>query len=412
MTTTQETRGGSDLQGACDAVLAHTVDSGGVPGVVAVVTDRERTLYEGVCGVRELGGSQEMTADTVFSIFSTTKAVTATCCLQLVEEGRLDLDAPASTYVDGLAGVQVLDGFGDDGTPRLRAPASEPTTRQLLLHTAGFGYEFFDADYLRLAREQGQASVVTGARAALDGPLLFDPGTRWLYGSSIDWAGQVVEAITGQRLGEVMTERVLGPLGMTSTAFDLSPGMRERKASMHQRDAGGALSVSSFELPADPEVQMGGHGLWSTAPDYARFLRMWLREGRSDDGQRVLAAETVEMAAVDHLGGLAVTGLPGVVPSLSNDVEFFPGQAKSWGLSFMINDEDAPTGRPAGSLAWAGLANLYYWIDRRNGLAGFWATQLFPFADPASMGGYLELETAVYDTLGAVGAEDSPCRRG
>ena len=401
MTTTEDTRTGGDLQQACDVVLDRVVDSGGVPGVVAMVTDRERTIYEGVRGVRELGGSQPMTADSVFSIFSTTKAITGTCCLQLVEDGRLDLDAPASRYVEGLAGVQVLDGFSEQGTPLLRAPASEPTTRQLLLHTAGFAYEFFNADYLRLAREQRQASVVTGSRAALGSPLVFDPGTQWHYGSNIDWAGQVVEAITGQRLGEVMAERVLGPLGMSSTGFDLGADMRSRKVAMHQRGDDGALTVSPFELPADPEVQMGGHGLWSTVPDYVRFLRMWLNDGRSDDGEQVLSAETVEMAAANHLGDLKITGLPGVVPSLTNDAEFFPGMPKSWALTFMLNDEDAPTGRPAGSLAWAGLANLYYWIDRSNGVAGFWATQLFPFADPASVGGYLELETAVYDNVGA-----------
>jgi methyl acetate hydrolase len=387
----------SDWQSAADAVLQGVVSGDPrVPGVSAAVTDRDGTLWEGAAGVRVLGEDAPMTPDTVCAIFSTTKAVTGTTALQLVEEGRLDLDAPAKQYVPELGDVQVLDGFDSNGAPVLRPPASDITTRQLLLHTAGFGYDFFNESYNRLATEHGQPSVITASRAALRSPLLFDPGTQWEYGSNIDWAGLVVEGITGQRLGEVMQERVLGPLGMDSTAFTMTPDMRSRLARIHQREADGSLTpLTDLELPQDPEVHMGGHGLYSTAQDYAKFLRMWLNDGDGPGG-RVLRRETVEMAERNHLGDLKVKMLPGVIPSLSNDAEFFPGMPKSWGLTFMLNDEDAPTGRPAGSLAWAGLANLYYWIDRRNGIAGFWATQILPFADATSVVGYLDLETAVY----------------
>ena len=197
-----------------------------------------------------------------------------------------------------------------------------------------------------------------------------------------------------------MQERVFGPLGMTDTAFALTDATRPRLAAMHQREADGTLTASGFELPS-PEVDMGGHGLLSTVPDYLRFLRMWLNDGASGSGEQVLRPETVEMAVQNHLGELKVKMLPGVIPALSNDAEFFPGQSKSWGLTFMINDEAAPTGRPAGSVAWAGLANLYYWIDRQSGIAGYWATQILPFADGASVGGYLEFETATYAALGS-----------
>ena len=382
---------------AAQAVLQRVVTGPErVPGVVATVTGRDETLWEGAAGVRTLGEDAPMTPDTVCAIFSTTKAITATTCLQLVEDGRLDLDAPARQYAPALGDVQVLDGFDEQGAPVLRAPRRDITTRMLLLHTAGFGYDFFNERYERLAREHGQPSVITASRAALTTPLLFDPGEQWEYGSGIDWAGQVVEGITGQRLGEVMQERVLGPLGMTSTAFTMTPDMRSRLARVHQREADGSLTpLTQLELPQDPEVHMGGHGLYSTAQDYARFLRMWLADGDGPGG-RVLRPETVAMAERNHLGDLKVKMLPGVIPTLSNDAEFFPGLSKSWALSFMVNDEDAPTGRPAGSLAWAGLANLFYWIDRRNGVAGFWGTQILPFADATSVVGYLDLETAVY----------------
>ncbi|MEO5711619.1 MAG: serine hydrolase domain-containing protein [Nocardioidaceae bacterium] len=387
------------LQQNLDALLKRvTTSEPGVPGVSAVVTDRAGNVYEGAAGKRALGEDADFTTDTTCAIFSTTKAIAGTAALQLVEEGSLDLDAPAKQYAPALGDIEVLDGFDDDGTPRTRAPRRDITTRMLLTHTAGFGYDFFNESYNRLAQEQGQPSVITSSHASINTPLLFEPGERWEYGSNIDWAGQVVEGITGKRLGEVMAERILGPLGMDDTAFTMTDPMRSLLAKLHQRGDDGTLEPTDIVLPQDPEVHMGGHGLYSNALDYAKFMRMWLNDGEGPDG-RILKKETVEMAAGNHLGDLKVSMLPGVIPSLSNDAEFFPGMPKSWALTFMLNDEDAPTGRPAGSLAWAGLANLYYWIDRRNGIAGFWATQIFPFADPASVGGYLDFETAVYASL-------------
>ena len=389
-----------DMKTEIDAILMRMVtQEPRVPGVVAVITDRERDVYVGATGVRSLAGDTPMSPDTVCAIFSTTKAIAGTVCLQLMQEGRLDLDAPAREYVPEIGELSVIDGFADDGSPRLRPPAREITTRMLLTHTAGFGYDFFNETYARLASEHGQPSIITASRASLMTPLLFDPGTQWEYGSNLDWAGRVVEGITGQRLGEAMHERVLEPLGMRDTAFRLTPAMRERLATMHQREVNGSLTPTGFELPADNEFDMGGHGLYSTALDYTKFMRMWLNDGAAPDGTPILSPETVEMAAGNHLGELKVKMLPGVIPALSNDAEFFPGMPKSWALTFMLNDERAPTGRPANALAWAGLANLYYWIDRANGIGGFWATQIFPFADATSIGGYLEFETAVYASM-------------
>lgn len=397
---------GNQLKDACDAVLRRVVSgSPRVPGVVAMATDRDGNIHEGAAGQRLLGQDDAMTTDSVFAIFSTTKAVTGTAVLQLVEEGRLDLDAPAKAYAPAIGELRVLEGFDADGQPRLRAPKRDVTTRMLLLHTAGFGYDFFNEKYHRLARHHGQPSVITASRAALATPLLFDPGDEWEYGSGIDWAGQVVEGVTGRRLGQVMQERIFAPLGMTSTAFALTPAMRERLARVHQREEDGSLRpLADFELPQEPEIHMGGHGLYATVGDYCRFIRMWLNDGAGERGARVLEPETVRMAVRNGLGERRIKGLPGVIPTLSRDAEFFPGMPKSWALTFMVNEEDAPTGRPAGSLAWAGLANLYYWIDRANGVGGFWATQILPFADPTSVGGYLDFETAVYAGLRAAKA--------
>ena len=402
-----------DLNSAADAVLDGVVSgSPRVPGVAAVATDRDGVIYAGARGERVLGGDA-FTTDTVCAIFSTTKAIGGTACLQLVEQGDLDLDAPAKEYVPRIGGLGVLEGFDDDGAPRLRPPTSDVTTRQLLTHTAGLTYDFFNETYTRLANEQGQPWVVEASYASIETPLLFDPGEQWEYGSNIDWAGLVVEGITGKRLGDVFAERILGPLGMDSTAFSMTPAMRERMATIHAREDsdGSLIPLPGVELPPDPEIHMAGHGLYGTAEDYAKFIRMWLNDGAGPGGEQILRPETVEMACRNHLPeGMFIKMLPGLGatevaktvlpvsnPRLSNDAEFFPGMPKTWALSFMINEEEAPTGRPAGALAWAGLANLYFWIDRANGVGGFWATQIFPFADPTSVGGFLDFEKAVYD---------------
>src|ERR1700754_2026710 len=247
---------GNNLRSACDEILQKVVTvKDRVPGVVAMITDRSANIYEGAAGERILGAGQAITTDTVFAIYSTTKAITGTAVLQCVEEGKLDLDAPAKTYVPEIGQLLVLEGFNDSGSPQLRAPKRDITTRMLMLHTAGFGYDFFNTTYLRLAQERGQPSVITCSRASIMTPLLFDPGDKWEYGSNIDWCGQVVEGIRGKRLGEVLAERVFAPLGIADMAFSLSPSMRERLATIHQREADGSLTpLPDMQLPADPEV--------------------------------------------------------------------------------------------------------------------------------------------------------------
>ncbi len=390
----------NNLKASCDAVL-HGVTAGKarVPGVVAMVTDRQRDIYSGAAGERRLGGAP-MSEDTVFAIFSTTKAIAGTAALQCVEEGLLDLDAPASHYAPAIGKLQVIDGFDAAGAPRLRAPKRDITTRMLMLHTAGFGYDFFNETYRRLAEEHGQPSVVTASRASIETPLLFDPGERWEYGTNIDWVGQVVEGVRGKRLGEVMRERIFDPLGMDEIGFTRTTAMKARTATIHARGADGSLTpLDDFALPDNPEVDMGGHGLYATVPEYMKFIRMWLNDGAGPRG-RVLKPETVEWAVKGALvPPQKVTMLPGVIPSLSNDAEFFPGTKKDWSYTFMVNSEEAPTGRPAGAIGWAGLANSFYWIDRRNGFGGYWATQILPFGDPVSFPGYLDFETATYRSM-------------
>ena len=309
--------------------------------------------------------------------------------MQCVEEGKLDLDAPAKTYAPDIGKLQVLDGFDPDGKPRLRAPKRDITTRMLMLHTAGFGYDFFNANYNRLAKEHRQPSVITSSKAALTTPLLFDPGDKWEYGSNLDWCGQVVEGIRGKRLGEVTKERIFQPLGMEDIAFSLTPAMHSRLAVIHQREADGSLTpLPDLQLPPDPEVHMGGHGLYASIGEYMKFIRMWLNDGAGPQG-RVLNAETVQAAVRDGLQAhQKVVMLPGVIPSLSNDAEFFPGLKKSWSYTFMVNDEEAPTGRPAGRLAGLGSPTRSFGSTGETGSEAIGPRRscpsLIPYRSPAT----------------------------
>ncbi|GAB16594.1 putative esterase [Gordonia effusa NBRC 100432] len=383
------------VQAATDGPLTG---EGRVPGVVAGVTTDTETAYLSASGRRALDTETSMTTDTVFGIFSTSKAITATTALTLVDEGLLDLDAPADTYLPELTDIQVIEGFDNAGNRILRPAATVPTTRQLLTHTSGFGYAFYSDRYLRLAQDFEVPDIATCKRASIQTPLLFDPGTDWMYGTGLDWTGLVIEAITGQRLGDVMAERIFTPLGMSDTAFGVDNAARERLTTLHHRRPDGSLKPNHRFAPIpDPEVHMGGHGLYSTVGDYLTFLRMWLRDGRADDGTQVVAVDTIALASEDHLHPLTLRDLTTTMPPLSNDTKFLPEQ--SWSLAFARDGVTAPTGRAAGSLSWAGLANLYFWLDPHNKIAGYWAAQVFPFADRVCFEHYQSFEAAVYRAL-------------
>ncbi len=386
------------MQDKLDAVLEAGIERGAAPGAVAVVVDGAGVRYEGSAGERALGSGVSMTTDTVGAIFSMTKAITGTAAMQLVEQGRLDLDAPAGEVCPELAEVTVLDGFDGDGQPVTRPPASAVTLRTLLTHTSGFVYDIWDVDSHRWHEVTGEPNILTLQKAALREPLMFDPGTRWEYGIGIDWAGQMVEAVSGQTLGAYFAENITGPLGMADTAFVHTPSMLERAAAIHGRGPDGSLAPIEIPPPDDPQFEMGGGGLHGTMGDYARFIRMILNDGELD-GNRVLATETVAMMAENHIGDLRVQPLKTVAPEFSNDAEFFPGDPKSWGLTFQINEVPGPTGRPVGTLMWAGLANSFFWIDRQNDIGGCYLSQILPFADGPSTELFFDVERTVYESM-------------
>ena len=389
------------IQQAADTVLDYSVHrAGGAPGVVAMATDRTANFYEGCAGKRSLGTDAVMTLDSVMAIFSTTKALTGTALMQLVEEGKLKLDDPAKKYVPEIAEIQVLDGFDAAGQPKTRAPKRDITVNDLILHISGLCYEFFSHDDLKYRTAKGIPTVVSSTFASIRTVLLHDPGASWTYGVNLDWLGRIVEQQRGKRLGEVMKERIFTPLGMSDIGFTLTDSMRSRLAVLHDRAQDGKLTpLPELILPQPPECDMGGHGLYATVGEYMKFIRMFLNDGAGANG-RVLKAETVQAMCRNGLpAGMTSGGWSTSIPSLSNPGEFDPGIKKTWAYTFQRNEEDTVTGRPAGSLMWAGLGNLYYWIDRKNGVGGFWGSQILPFMDVASYPGFVDFEAAVYRSL-------------
>ena len=327
-----------------------------------------------------------------------TKAITATAAMQLVERGKLALDGPAATVVPELGAAKVLEGFDAAGQPRLRAPRRPITLRHLLTHTAGYGYEIFNAAIAQYQTATGTPGITTCTNAALTTPLLFDPGDRWEYGINIDWAGKMVEAVSGQRLDRYFEQNIFGPLGMRDTSFKLSPSQQSRLASVHQRGADGTLAPIEFGLPQEPEFLMGGGGLYSTAGDYLRFAQMIMRDGALN-GAAVLRPETVAQMAQNHIGPLEVGVIKTAMPELSNDVELVPRHVEEVGAELRHQHRSSADGPLGGQPAWAGLANTYFWIDRTKQVCGVFLSQVLPFYDATAVGLFVKFETEIYRAL-------------
>ncbi|MCP1974465.1 serine hydrolase domain-containing protein [Bradyrhizobium elkanii] len=383
-----------------DQVLRQKSEAKEIPGVVAIAATGKDVIYEGAFGKRDLSKSDPMTADSVFWIASMTKAVTSAGAMQLVEQGKLSLDEPIGKLLPDLAAVQVLDGFDAKGEPQLR-PAKKPITlRQLMTHTAGFAYDMWDGNLGKYLEKTGTPGIITCLNAALKTPIMTDPGTRWEYGTNIDFVGKAVEAASGKKLDAYLRDNMFAPLGMSDTAFKISDNMRKRLVGMHARGEDGTLAAIPFELEQNPEFHMGGGGLYSTAADYIKFCQMILNKGKGN-GNQVLKAETVATMGQNHIGELTVGKMTTALPMYTNDVDLYPDIVKKWGLSFLINTAKTPEGRSAGSLAWAGLANTYYWIDPSRDVCGVILTQLLPFADKHSLEAFAGFEKGIYAGLDA-----------
>ena len=369
------------------ALLDDAVSNGAVHGIAAVVVNRSGPLFHHAAG--------EAGQHAMFRNASMTKAVATTAALQFVEKGLLSLDATVESIMPEFGQLQVLDGFDGD-KPRLRPPASRATVRQLMTHSAGLGYFFFNEKLMRYHELTGEPHPLTGLKRSLSVPLVNDPGTAWEYGSNTDWLGLIVEKLSGQSLSSYLKQHVHGPLGMHDSTFAPSAEQRGRLLRVMQRQADGTLAPSKVDLPPTSEWDAAGHGSYGTVQDYGRFLQAWL-----NDGAGILEPATVQMALQNHLGHIKFPELlKSTMPGLSNDVPASP-VPQSWGLGFHLTLADVPGMRSSGTGDWAGVFNSYYWIDRSKGIGAVLMTQLLPFFDMPVIETLIGFEMAVYQQVGA-----------
>jgi len=383
-----------------DQVLRQKSEAKEIPGVVAMAATGSEVIYQGAFGKRDLSKDDPMTADSVFWIASMTKAITTAAGMQLVEQGKLALDEPIGKLLPDLAAPQVLEGFDAQGAPKLRPAKTPITLRHLMTHTAGFAYNMWNGDMLQYLDKTGTPAITTCQNAALKTPLMTDPGTRWEYGTNIDFVGKAVEAASGKRLDAYLRDHMFAPLGMSDTAFKIGAEQRKRLVAMHARGEDGALAAIPFELEQEPEFHMGGGGLYGTAGDYIRFTQMILNKGKGN-GNQLLKPETVALMSQNNIGELSMGKMISVTPPYTNDVDLYPDMVKKWGLSFLINTAKTPEGRSPGSLAWAGLANTYFWIDPARNVSGVILMQVLPFADARCLEAFAGFEKGVYAAVDA-----------
>jgi CubicO group peptidase (beta-lactamase class C family) len=375
-----------------DAVLQAAVDRGDVPLVVGVAADAAGTIYQGAAGS---GGSGDGAPDveSIFRIASLSKIVCTVAALQHRDRGDLDLDVPVETYCPEFAAVPVLAGFDED-RPLLRPPTARATVRQLLTHTAGLAYPFWDADLLRWHTTADKQPPPGDLGDRFAAPMVADPGSRFCYGTSTDWLGRVLEAISGQSLDVILAEQILDPLAMRSTGFQVAAADRSRLVPVHRRHPSGEWVATDIDWDAEPEHWPAGHGLYSTPCDFLRFQRMLLGGG-SLDGVTILAEETVAEMFHGQLGALPFpTRIATAEPATSCD--FRPGRGVTWGWGLLITTAAEPGLRARGSGGWAGVFNTYCWVDPASQVTGALFSQYAPFLDPGALRVYDDFERSIY----------------
>lgn len=378
--------------GSIATTLAAGLQRHHIPCAVGMAATAERITYSGAFGKRDSASPSPLTTDAIFSIASMTKAITTAAAMQLVEQGKLALDEPAAKTLPILGQIQVLNGYDAAGKPVLRPVVKPITLRHLLTHTSGFCYSGWDK---QMTEYQTKAGPTPPGADPLVTPLMFEPGTRWQYGIGVDWAGRMVEAVSGLTLEAYFQKYLLGPLGMKDTSFILKPAQFDRLVSSYSRQPDGTLKETPRTMPEAPRTYPGGGGLYSTAADYVRFMQMILNKG-----QRILKPESVALMSINQTGNLQAGKMASSRPSFSSDVDLHPGESDRYSLGFLLNPKAYAGGRSAGSLAWAGLFNTYFWIDPKRKICGVLLMQLLPFADKEALGLLSEFEQAVYAAAG------------
>ena len=348
--------------------LQAAVGPKGVPGAVAMVASSNELTFQGAYG--------NVATDSIFRIHSMTKPVTSVAAMQLVEKGEIHLDDPIEKYLPEMAKLKVLTGYDTDKKPILTPARRQPTIRQLLSHTAGFGYTSWDAN---LAQYKGA-----------EPPLLFEPGTKWQYGTNVDVVGRVVERLAKQTLEQYFQANIFAPLGMRETTFLPTKLQQLRLAPRGVRQPDGTWKEEQVPVPAKI-TPSGGGGLVGTAADYVKFMQMFLGGAKS-----VLKPESIAAMRKNQIGALSIRKMVSTNQTLTRDFGFHLEAHDKFGLGFQINETPYKGGRASGSLAWAGFWNTFFWIDPKSNLCAVMLMQTAPFFDEPSIAALQAFEHAVY----------------
>jgi CubicO group peptidase (beta-lactamase class C family) len=364
-----------------DQVIEEDIETGKLPGAVALVARDGKIVYHRAFGNADLASGEAMRTDSIFRIASMTKAVTSVGVMILYEQGRFQLTDPVSKYLPEFANMRVISKMADDGTIAETVPAVQPIRIiDLLSHTSGVSYLFISSDVQKSYKDAGLIDGLTARDLVLKDqmallarqPLLFEPGTKWMYGLNTDLLGYLIEVVSGQALDVFFAEHILGPLGMEDTYFYLPDDKRDRLATLYAHVEGQGLVVSKGD---ESEIKMGnpnypvegartyfsgGAGLSSTAYDYARFIQMLLNEGELD-GVRVLSRKSVELMRT---------------PRFDYDGDSKPDIGLGFGVVTDLG-KYGELGSP-GMYSWGGAFNTSYWIDPKEGLIGVFMSQVRP----------------------------------
>jgi CubicO group peptidase (beta-lactamase class C family) len=397
----------ASLRGASDigAVLQEALEKRRIPAATAMVATQDKVIYSGAFGTRDSKSGVKVTVDSIFGVASMTKALTSTAAMQLVEQGKLALDVPAAKYLPVLQTVNVLRGFDSAGHPIVRPAVKPVTLRMLLSHSSGFAYDTWNQNMARYV-----SAVLPPAQAAKPAyPSLLwnhvppvticEPGSCWQYGTSADWTARLVQKASGQNLAQYFQRHIFEPLGMKDSTYDLSPSQFNRRVSTYERQSDGSLTELARKPPEPSKFYWGGSGVYSTVGDYTRFMQMFLRHGRAPGGETVLQPASVMAMATNQIGNLSAGKTKNYTGKVWQDIDFHPGATDGFGLGFLINKVAYPEGRSAGSLAWAGGWNTYFWIDPTRGICAVIMMQIQPFFDPDAIAVLRTFEQAAYRTI-------------
>jgi len=381
----------NSMQARIDSYLSSAVNETYIPGLVAIVVDKDRVLYEGAFGHKNVAQRSPMQSDSIFRIASMTKPITSVAVQQLIESGDVGLNDPISDYLPEYKDKQVIDSFDQDtGEYSTRPAAREITIRHLLAHTAGFGYTFSNHTLQSITGASGLPSTT-------DLPLLHDPGTRWTYGESTRVLGNLVEKVSGVPLEEYFETHIFAPLEMNDSFFSVPASKTSRVVTRH-RKSGDAL----VEIPNPESISaevMGDANLFSTGPDYVKFIQMFLDRGVGNNGSRVLNEDSVGLMGQNHIGEINVEIQPSALPAFSDSFPLGAG-IDVFGLGFQVTGQhNDPGKRSPGSLSWAGIHNTEFWIDPAKGIGAVLLLQYMPFYDSVAIELLVEFERLVYESL-------------